>query len=207
MAAMTEQATPSRDAEASPRPTGRRLPRAQRREQILAAATEAFAGSGFAATSLEVVARQAGVTRMIVYTHFESKTALYQAVLDRMRDRLGEATGAPDYDEFSISRLLEVAVAEPAGFRLLFHHAVREPEFRAEVERMREDGFAISYSYIGRKIPDTAWARWAASLVPTFTIEAIIAWLDAGQPDAPERAAVRINQGIRGIIDAAKSAG
>lgn len=204
---MTEQATPSRDAEASPRSAGRRLPRAQRREQILAAATEAFAGSGFAATSLEDVARQAGVTRMIVYTHFESKTALYQAVLDRMRDRLREATGAPDYDEFSISRLLEVAAAEPAGFRLLFHHAVREPEFRAEVERMREDGFAISYGYIGRKIPDTAWARWAASLVPTFTIEAIIAWLDAGQPDAPERAAARINQGISGIIDAAKSAG
>ncbi len=46
---------------------GRRLPRAQRREQILTAATEAFARSGFAATSLEDIAAEAGITRVILY--------------------------------------------------------------------------------------------------------------------------------------------
>jgi AcrR family transcriptional regulator len=66
----------------------RRLPRAQRREQILAAATEAFARSGFAATGLDDIATEAGVTRVILYRHFDSKTELYQAVLDRMCARL-----------------------------------------------------------------------------------------------------------------------
>src|SRR5262249_61680205 len=66
----------------------RRLPRAQRREQILVAATEAFARSGFAATGLDDIASQAGVTRVILYRHFDSKTDLYQAVLDRMCARL-----------------------------------------------------------------------------------------------------------------------
>jgi AcrR family transcriptional regulator len=186
---------------------GRRLPRAQRREQILVAATEAFARSGFAATSLEDVARQAGVTRMIVYTHFESKTVLYQAVLDRMKDKLTEATGAPEFSAFSITALLEVAAVEPAGFRLLFHHAAREPEFRAEIDRARGRGFAIAHEYIGGEIPNPAWARWASALIPTFTIEAVIAWLDAGQPDDPTRAAARIGRGIEGILNAAKLAG
>jgi AcrR family transcriptional regulator len=180
----------------------RRLPRAARRDQILGAATEAFARSGFAATSLDDVAREAGVTRMVVYTHFESKTALYQAVLHRMLELLDTATGAPNYDEFSIDALLSVAAAEPAGFRLLFHHAAREPEFRAEVDHIRASGFGIALRFLGPAIPDPAWAEWASRLMPTVTLEAIIAWLDAGQPDRAG-AAARIKQVIDGIVEAA----
>jgi AcrR family transcriptional regulator len=180
----------------------RRLPRAERREQILRAATEAFARSGFAATSLDDVAHEAGVTRMVVYTHFESKSALYQAVLDRMQNLLNSAVGAPDYRDFSVAALLAVAAAEPAGFRLLFHHAAREPEFRAEVDRFRAIGSAVYRSYGAADIPDPAWLEWACHLVPTVTIEAVIAWLDAGQP-SPAAAADRIHGAIRGVIDAA----
>lgn len=181
----------------------RRLPRPARREQILRAATEAFARSGFAATSLDDVAREAGVTRMVVYTHFESKTALYQAVLDRMRDKLNTATGKPDYDEFSIDRMLSVAAAEPAGFRLLFHHAAREPEFRGEVDRLRAAGFQIARRYLAPSISDPQWADWVCHLVPTVVLEAVIAWLDAGQPDQAA-AARRIRQVIEGIVAAAE---
>ncbi|HVV22928.1 MAG TPA: TetR/AcrR family transcriptional regulator [Pseudonocardiaceae bacterium] len=184
--------------------TARRLPRAERREQILRAATAAFARSGFAATSLDDVAAEAGVTRMVVYTHFESKQALYQAVLDRMREMLNTATGAPDYDHFSIRAMLDVAAAEPAGFRLLFHHAAREPEFRAETDRMQGRGFDIAKQYLGPSIPDRKLADWACQLIPTVTIEAVIAWLDAGMPD-PHGAADRIRRVIDGIVTAART--
>jgi AcrR family transcriptional regulator len=180
----------------------RRLPRAERREQILVAATEAFARSGFAATSLDEIAAEAGITRMIVYTHFESKTALYQAVLDRMRARLQKATGAPDYGQFSITELLRVASEEPAGFRLLFHHTAHEPEFRSQIDRVREAGAEVAMRYLGARVPDPAWAKWMAALVPTFVIEAVIAWLDAGQPDR-EDAADRIRLAVAGIVNAA----
>jgi hypothetical protein len=45
-------------------------------------------------------------------------------------------------------------------------------------------------------------ARWASQLAPVVAIEAIIAWLDAGQPD-PARAAARVRQSIMGVIGAA----
>jgi AcrR family transcriptional regulator len=180
----------------------RRLPRQQRREQILRAATEAFARTGFAATSLDDVAAESGVTRMVLYTHFESKTALYQAVLDRMRDRLGEATGEPNFDGLSLEGLLSAAAADPAGFRLLFHHAAREPEFRAEVDRIQAAGYEISRRFLAPRIPDPAWADWACHLLPTVAIEAVIAWLDAGRPDI-DQAAIRIREVIDGIIRAA----
>jgi AcrR family transcriptional regulator len=184
----------------------RRLPRAQRREQILAAATEAFARSGFASTSLDDIAAQAGITRVILYRHFDSKTDLYQAVLDRMCTRLDANVGEPvgGFTDASIDGLLTAAVEDPAGFRLLFQHAVREPEFRARIDAFRDDVTAAAYTQICAVVPDERLARWAAQLAPVVAIEAIIAWLDAGQPD-PGQAAARVRQVIAGVIFAAAS--
>lgn len=182
----------------------RRLPRAQRREQILAAATEAFAGGGFAATSLEDIAAQAGITRVILYRHFDSKSELYQAVLDRMCTRLEAHVEDPvgGFTDASIDGLLQAAAESPAGFRLLFHHALREPEFRERIEKFRADITAAAFLQISAFVPDEALARWAAQLAPVVAIEAITAWLDTGQPE-PARAARRVRQVIMGVIDAA----
>jgi AcrR family transcriptional regulator len=182
----------------------RRLPRAERREQILAAATEAFARSGFAATSLDDVATEAGITRVILYRHFDSKTDLYQGVLDRMCARLDANVDEPvgGFTNASIDGLLAAAIESPAGFRLLFQHALREPEFKDRIEKFRADITAAAYLQISAVVPDEALARWAAQLAPVVAIEAIIAWIDAGQPD-PSRAAARVRQAVMGVIGAA----
>jgi AcrR family transcriptional regulator len=182
----------------------RRLPRAQRREQILAAATEAFARGGFAMTGLDDIAARAGVTRAILYRHFDSKTDLYQAVLDRMCSRLDAHVDEPvgGFTDSSIDGLLDAAIESPQGFRLLFQHALREPEFKERIEKFRADITATAYGQISAVIPDQALARWAAQLAPVVAIEAIIAWLDAGQPD-PGQAAARIRRAVMGVIAAA----
>jgi AcrR family transcriptional regulator len=182
----------------------RRMPRAQRKEQILTAATEAFARSGFAATSLDDIAAQAAITRVVLYRHFDSKTDLYQAVLDRMCARLDahveEPTGG--FTDASIDGLLEAAAESPAGFRLLFQHALREPEFSERIGKFRADITAAAYLQISALVPDDGLARWAALLAPAVAIEAVIAWLDAGQPD-PAQAAARVRQAVMGVIGAA----
>lgn len=178
-----------------------RLPRAQRREQILAAATTAFARAGFAATSLDDVAREAGISRMIVYRHFESKRDLYREALERVGDMIGAATRG----EISINTLrafVATAAAEPDGFRLLFRHAAREPEFSADIDTLLRGMSAATYEQIASRISDPVWANWAATCIPVVLVEAIMAWLDAGQPD-PETAPDRIGQAIRGVVGAA----
>ena len=184
----------------------RRLPRAERREQILAAATEAFARSGFAATSLDDIATQAGITRVILYRHFDSKTDLYQAVLDRMCARLDAHVEEPvgGFTDASIDGLLAAAMESPAGFRLLFQHALREPEFKERIEKFRADISAAAFLQISHFVPDVPLARWAAQLAPVVAIEAIIAWLDAGQPD-PAQTAALVRQAVMGVINAAVS--
>lgn len=178
-----------------------RLPRAERREQILAAATRAFAHAGFTGTGLDEVATEAGITRVLLYRHFDSKTDLYRAVLDRACHRLTEATGADDFDEESIPALVRAAAADPDGFRLLFRHAAREPEFRDVVDALTADSVELARRNLARTMPDGPWTAWAARLLPAVTTDAVIAWLDAGQPD-PEQAAERIERVVRGVIEA-----
>ncbi len=186
---------------------GRRLPRAERREQILAAATEAFARAGFAATSLDDVAAQAGISRAILYRHFDSKTGLYRAVLDRVCARLAAAVGQSPgaFTGAAVAALRAAAAADPGGFRLLFQHVAREPEFRDFAEGFRVSMAAAAHQQIAALVPDQGWARWAAELAPTMATEAILAWLDVGQP-GPEHAAGRIRHAIGGLIEAAQQA-
>lgn len=193
--------TPQPDA--TPAAGTRRLPRGQRREQIIAAATGAFAKAGFAATGLDDIAAAAGISRAILYRHFESKTALYQAVLDSACQRLVNATGAGKFTRESIDGLLRAAAEDPDGFRLLFHHAAREPEFRPTMDQFHIDMTTVAHRHLADTIPNPAWAEWAAQLVPTVAIAAVTAWLDAGQPD-PDHAAGRIREAVNSIIAAAQ---
>jgi AcrR family transcriptional regulator len=190
----------------SAKPSRRQLlPRAQRREQILIAATHAFARAGFTSTSLDDVAAEAGVDRVILYRHFASKAELYRAVLRRTGDRLAAATGAPGFSASSVADLLSAAADDPDGFRLLFHYAARESEFRQDIDELRRGMVAVTRRAMAGRIADPAWSRWASNLLPTMAVEAVIAWLDAGQPDRAT-AAQRIGAAFRGVIEAARSA-
>ena len=174
----------------------RRMPRAQRREQILEAATRAFARGGFANTGLDAIAAEAGVTPVILYRHFASKADLYRDVIESGHARLRGATGGHDFDEASIPALIRAAAADPDAFRLLYRYAAREPEFRDMIDTLIDNATEITRRHLAG-IADDRWRSWAARLLPAMTIDAVIAWLDAGQPD-PDQAATR----IRGIVDA-----
>jgi AcrR family transcriptional regulator len=184
------------------RETVRRLPRAERREQIVTAATRAFARNGYADTSLDDVAAEAGVTRVLLYRHFDSKADLYRALLDRACTRLAERVGTDDFEEDAIPGLLEAAASDPDGFRLLFRFAAREREFRELTDSLAAAAVDVANRNLAKQLPPGPWLDWASHLIPAATVESVIAWLDAGQPD-PETAGVRIRAAIDGIIAAA----
>lgn len=186
-------------------PAIRRMPRAERREQILDAATRAFARAGFSATGLEDVAAEAGITRVLLYRHFDSKSDLYRAVLDRARARLAVTVGSDDFDDSSLPALIRSAADDPDGFRLLFRYAAREPEFRDVVDEIQSASDEVTRRDLATMIPEGPWLDWAVQLVPAVTLEAVIAWLDAGQPD-PDQVAARIGRILHGIVEVAGTA-
>lgn len=67
-----------------------RMPRAQRRAQLLRIAAIEFGERGFHGTSMAKIASAAGITKPVLYQHFASKEALYTAVITAIGDYLDE---------------------------------------------------------------------------------------------------------------------
>ncbi|HAK97177.1 MAG TPA: hypothetical protein DCM87_19860 [Planctomycetes bacterium] len=63
------------------------LDRERRREQIVDAAVEVFAGKGYRAASIADIIEKAGVARGTFYLYFTSKEEAFNAVLDRFHAR------------------------------------------------------------------------------------------------------------------------
>jgi TetR/AcrR family transcriptional repressor of mexJK operon len=55
---------------------------AEKRQQVLNSAGELFLTSGFSGCSMEMVAKQSGVSKQTVYSHFNNKEALFLAVIE-----------------------------------------------------------------------------------------------------------------------------
>ncbi len=69
-------------------PPRKRLTAAQRRTAILEAAQAVFADRGFHAASIDDIARGAGISKALIYEHFESKQELYASLLDQEANEL-----------------------------------------------------------------------------------------------------------------------
>ncbi|MGB9375557.1 MAG: helix-turn-helix domain-containing protein, partial [Jiangellales bacterium] len=61
---------------------GARLPRSQRRAQLLDAAKDVFVERGYHAAAMDEIAIRAGVSKPVLYQHFPGKLDLYLALLD-----------------------------------------------------------------------------------------------------------------------------
>ena len=64
------------------RSKGQRLPRRERRAQLLDAAREVFVAQGYHAAAMDDIAEAAGVSKPVLYQHFPGKLELYLALLD-----------------------------------------------------------------------------------------------------------------------------
>src|SRR5256885_6130729 len=69
-----------------PRKPARRLPRADRKRQLLTHAKQLFLTLGYHATTTEKIAEAAGVTEPVLYRHFDDKKALFLEVLRDIRE-------------------------------------------------------------------------------------------------------------------------
>jgi AcrR family transcriptional regulator len=130
------------------------------------------------------IARASGITPIIVYRHFNSKEELYRAVLDRVCTRLSaelEAGQEPGGFGVGAGSVLAAAQHDPDGFRLLWRHAAREPLFSIYAAELREWAVGAARSSMDDRVPKET-RQWAAHAVVGYLVEAVLNWLEFGDP-------------------------
>ena len=67
------------------------------KERILAAALEMFSKNGYTGTNIRELSASLGLVKSGVYKHYESKEAIWNALLDEMIAYYGEHFGSPEH--------------------------------------------------------------------------------------------------------------
>ena len=130
------------------RPRSARLPRHERRRQLLDAALEVFVSQGYHAAAMDEIAERAGVSKPVLYQHFPSKLELYLALLDQSVDELLEtvrdALRSTDDNRQRVaatfSAYFEYVESEGQAFRLVFESDLsNEAAVRERLERGQQE--------------------------------------------------------------------
>ena len=128
-------------------PAGRRLTAEERRRQLFDVALALFAERGYAATTMDEIAEVAGVTKPLVYQHFDSKRALYLELMNvfslELVNRIVAATagaaGPRQQVEQGFAAYFGVMVDNEQAFRLLYGRgAPDDPELGEALRRVEE---------------------------------------------------------------------
>lgn len=183
---------PSGSRSDSAAPTdGRRLPAAERREQLLAVGRQVFAENGYFGAAMTDVAERAGVTKPVLYQHFESKRALYGAILadvgEGLRHGVFTAVEVVESPRQQVSAGVDAAVkfvvSNPYGFQvLLAANSSTDDEWRELAQRWRNSMASQIAALIVVEGMSPAHQHALAYGVVGMVESMMSAWLSADNP-------------------------
>lgn len=149
-------------------PAYTRLDVDERRRRLLELGTELFARHGYEELSMARIAREAGISKALLYHYFPSKQAYFAATLEQAAAELAEVTrpdpGKPPVEQLAaaLDAYLGWVERHMGAYDKLIRSVGAVPEVRELVERVRDE-----------------------------TADRILAGLAHGEPEPALRAAVR----------------
>jgi AcrR family transcriptional regulator len=193
-----------------------RLPRDERRAQLLSAALEVFTAAGYHSAAMDEIADRAKVSKPVLYQHFPSKLDLYLAVLDLHIDSLvfaiqkaiAQHRSNADRVKATVEAYFGFIDSEGEAFRLLFESDMSlEPQVRERLNRMTYDCAAAVSAVISI---DTGLAKEESMMLAVGLIGIVQTtarhWLDRdGKIDRTRATELVMNLIWRGISGFPKS--
>jgi AcrR family transcriptional regulator len=133
-------------------PARRRLTAEERRAGILDAAVQVFSARGYHSSSIDDIAREAGISKALIYEHFESKQGLYADLLERKANELFERLAAAlagvgvesgvDRLAAGLDAFFDFVEERREAWRILFRD-VGDPETAAVLDRILSQVTAV----------------------------------------------------------------
>ncbi|MDO4887781.1 MAG: TetR family transcriptional regulator [Actinomycetaceae bacterium] len=169
----------------------RRLGVAERRQAILAAASEVFARASYAQAKIADVSERSGASQALVFHYFGSKAMLYAAVVEQAIDglvqaqqreieALGEGASAGQRVRVSLAVYLEYIASHPQSWAAPLRGGAEPGEVIAMRWRAREGYVETLKELLGiERFARHHYAVWGYF---GFLDGACLAWVDAGCP-------------------------
>jgi AcrR family transcriptional regulator len=177
---------------------GNRLPRDERRGQLLIAASDIFVDRGYHAAGMDEIAERAGVSKPVLYQHFSSKLELYLAVLHRhvdnlvsgVRQALRTTTDNRQRLRSAVGAFFDFIEHDSLGYRLIFENDfTTEPQVAAQVRVATESCIDAVFDLISADSGlDPHRARMIAVGLVGLSVDCARYWLDAERPIAKDDA-------------------
>ena len=177
---------------------GSRLPRGERREQLLEAASELFVDRGYHAAGMDEIADRAGVSKPVLYQHFTSKLDLYLAVLQQhveilvssVRQALDTSTDNRQRLHDAVQAFFDFIEDDSQGFRLIFENDyVTEPQVAAQVKVATEACTDAVFDLVSRDSGlEPHRARMIAVGLVALSVDCARYWLADDRPVSKEAA-------------------
>jgi AcrR family transcriptional regulator len=177
---------------------GNRLPRDERRGQLLAAASEVFVDRGYHAAGMDEIADRAGVSKPVLYQHFTSKLELYLAVLQRhadnlvsgVRQALRTTTDNRQRVRAAVDAFFDFIEHDGQGYRLIFENDyVTEPQVASQVRVATEACTDAVFDLISHDSGlDPHRARMIAVGLVSISVDSARYWLNNERPISKEDA-------------------
>lgn len=123
----------------------KRIPRAIREQQMLDSAIRVFSDLGYHSASMDAIARDASISKPMLYLYYGSKEDLFSACVARESGRLIDhltaaaagGEGARRSLEGVVEAFLEYVDEHADSWNVVYRQAVAEPRFREEVDKTR----------------------------------------------------------------------
>jgi AcrR family transcriptional regulator len=171
---------------------GNRLPRDERRGQLLVVASDVFVNHGYHAAGMDEIADRAGVSKPVLYQHFSSKLELYLAVLHRhvenlvsgVQQALSTTTDNRRRLHSAVQAFFDFIEHDSQGYRLIFENDyVTEPEVAAQVRVATESCTDAVFALISEDSGlDPHRARMIAVGLVGISVDCARYWLDSDRP-------------------------
>jgi AcrR family transcriptional regulator len=187
----------------------KRLPPDERRALIEDVAAKLFAERGYAATRLEEIAAAANVTKPVLYRHFDSKKALYLALLAKHIEQLPRFVDPAVGSEPLAARLPAIldgwfayVQERPHAWKMIFRDTTGGEEIQA-VRRRAQESARVVLADLLRAQPELSIPEEevepTAELLRTAMAGLALWWLD--HPDVPREVLVDlVTRTFRGLL-------
>ncbi len=173
-------------------PAYRRMQLDERRAQLLALGADLFARYSYDELSMARIAREAGISKALLYHYFPSKrdyfVGAFQAAAEEVARRTEPDPSLPPLEalQFSITAYLGWVEENASAYRRLIESAGSADDARSLVQEMRIRTSERILEGLGAGSAPPAKARTAVRAWLWFMDGAILDWLEHRDMEAPE---------------------